>query len=122
MDSDAAIRAFAALAQSTRLAVVRHLIAVHPRDVAAGEIAKYCRVPHNTMSAHLAALVRARLVRVLRQGRRMAYGADLDGFRALLEFLIRDCGSCRPELAAQLLSTGTCNQTASLTTGNSHRS
>jgi DNA-binding transcriptional ArsR family regulator len=102
MDSKAAIRALAALAQPTRLAALRHLISVYPRDVSAGEIAKLCRVPHNTMSAHLAALTRAGLVKVHRQGRRMGYGAELDGFRALIGFLVRDCGGARPELGAPL--------------------
>jgi DNA-binding transcriptional ArsR family regulator len=120
MDSETAVRVLAALAQSTRLAVVRHLIAVHPRDVSAGDIAKLCQVPHNTMSAHLAALVRAGLVRVHRQGRRMGYGADLDGFRALIEFLIRDCGSSRPELGARFLGGGNGTSMGTLRDDNSH--
>jgi DNA-binding transcriptional ArsR family regulator len=71
------------------------------------------------MSAHLAALMRAGLVRVHRQGRRMGYGADLDGFRALVGFLIRDCGGGRPELGAQLFSSGNCTSVASLRDDNS---
>ena len=48
-----AIEGFGSLAQPTRLAAVRHLLAVHPQSLSAGEIARLCEVPHNTMSTHL---------------------------------------------------------------------
>ena len=51
------------------------------------------------MSTHLAVLTRAGLVTVEREGRSMLYGADLDGFRELLDFLMRDCCCGKPESA-----------------------
>ncbi len=93
-----AIEGFGSLAQETRLAAVRHLLAVHPRSLPAGEIARLCEVPHNTMSSHLGILSRAGLISVEKDGRSMNYRADVDGFRGLLEFLSRDCCNGRPEL------------------------
>jgi DNA-binding transcriptional ArsR family regulator len=104
MDKSNALAALAALAQPTRLDAFRRLIAAHPDALAAGEIARGCRVPHNTMSTHLAALTRAGLVDVRRAGRSMNYSADLKNFRALITFLTRDCCRGRPEICAPLLA------------------
>lgn len=93
-----AIEGFGSLAQPTRLAAIRHLLAVHPEGLPAGEIARLCEVPHNTMSTHLGILNRAGLVSVEKDGRSMNYRADVSGFRGLLDFLSRDCCHGRPEL------------------------
>lgn len=98
------IEALAALAQPTRLDVFRRLVKVHPDEIAAGEIARASRVPHNTLSAHLAVLTRAALVAVRRDGRMMHYSADIEGFRALIGFLMRNCGHGRAEICAPLFS------------------
>lgn len=98
----AAIEGFASLAQPTRLRALRLLLAAHPESLAAGEIAKACEVPHNTMSNHLAILTRAGLVAVEKDGRAMNYRADANGFRGLIDFLARDCCSGKPELCGLL--------------------
>jgi ArsR family transcriptional regulator, arsenate/arsenite/antimonite-responsive transcriptional repressor len=104
MDVSKTVAALTALAQPTRLAAFRRLLAAYPEVVAAGALAQHCRVPHNTMSTHLSTLVRARLVAVRRDGRSMNYRADLDGFRALVTFLTRDCCDGRPEICAPMLA------------------
>ncbi len=93
-----AIDGFGSLAQPTRLAAVRHLLAVHPQSLPAGEIARLCEVPHNTMSTHLGILSRAGLISAEKDGRAMNYRADVTGFRGLLRFLSQDCCHGRPEL------------------------
>ncbi|TMK48211.1 MAG: protein-tyrosine-phosphatase [Alphaproteobacteria bacterium] len=103
MDEYDAVAGLGSLGQSTRLAVLRNLLKVHPDGLNAGDIARMCEVPHNTMSAHLGVLSRAGLVLVERQGRVMNYRADLGGFRGLVEFLARDCCGGRPELCADIL-------------------
>ncbi len=103
MDHKKAQAAFAALAQPTRLKAFRKLIAAHPDGLPAGEIAEFCKVPHNTMSTHLAALMRGGLIAVTREGRSMNYRADLDGFRGLIDFLMRDCCGGRPEICAPVV-------------------
>jgi ArsR family transcriptional regulator, arsenate/arsenite/antimonite-responsive transcriptional repressor / arsenate reductase (thioredoxin) len=98
-----AINVLGSLSQATRLAVVRHLLSIHPGALGAGEIAKLCGVPHNTMSTHLSTLTRAGLIVVERQGRAMNYRIDLEGFRRLVSFLAQDCCQGRPELCADVL-------------------
>lgn len=94
----AALDGFGSLAQPTRLDAVRHLLAAHPKSLTAGDIARLCDVPHNTMSSHLGILQRAGLIAVDKTGRAMNYRADVAGFRALLDFLAGDCCGGRPEL------------------------
>jgi len=108
IDLTTAIESLTALAQPTRLQTFRHLLNAYPDRIAAGEIARACKVPHNTMSAHLAVLTRAGLIGVEREGRMMHYGADLDGFRALMRFLMHDCCKGRAEICAPLIAELTC--------------
>jgi arsenate reductase len=98
IDEIAAMEGLGSLAQPTRLAAFRRLLAAHPGSVAAGELAKACEAPHNTMSTHLGVLARAGLVKVERDGRTMNYRADLRAYRDLITFLTRDCCAGRPEL------------------------
>ncbi len=105
--TEAAIEGFGSLAQLTRLSAMRHLLAVHPDSLAAGEIARLCEVPHNTMSTHLNILSRAGLIAAEKDGRAMNYRADIDGFRGLLDFLARDCCNGRPELCGYLVGAKT---------------
>jgi ArsR family transcriptional regulator len=104
MESEEAILAFAALAQSTRLDVFRLLMEHEPDGLAAGEIARRMAVPHNTMSAHLAILTRAGLVKFERQSRSIIYRAELDAVRSLAGFLVKDCCGGKPEICAPLIA------------------
>jgi DNA-binding transcriptional ArsR family regulator len=104
MDESTAIEALAALAQPTRLAVFRHLAAAYPGEVPAGDIARHCDVPHNTMSSHLAVLTRAGLTTASRKGRVVSYRADLGRLGDLVSFLARDCCEGRPELCVPLIA------------------
>jgi len=96
----AAILAFGALAQETRLAVFRLLMRAVPEGLAAGEIAARVAVPPATLSFHLRHLEQAGLVSRRRESRHVVYAADLDGARALVRFLTRDCCGGRPEICA----------------------
>jgi arsenate reductase len=98
IDETSAIDGLGSLAQPTRMAVFRKLLAAHPGTVPAGELARMCDVPHNTMSTHLGVLSRAGLVEVERDGRAMNYRADIKTFRGLVRFLTSDCCNGRPEL------------------------
>jgi ArsR family transcriptional regulator, arsenate/arsenite/antimonite-responsive transcriptional repressor len=108
IDEDTAIASLTALAQQTRLAVFRTLIKVHPDEIAAGEIARALDVPHNTMSTHLAILARAGLIAARREGRVIHYSADIEGFRAVVAYLMRDCCNQRAEICAPLIAELTC--------------
>ena len=93
-----AISALAALAQPTRLAIFRLLIKHEPVGITAGVIADTIGAPHNTLSTHLAILVRAGLLRSSREGRTIIYRSNVDGMRTLLSFLVNDCCDGHPEL------------------------
>jgi len=103
METEPAILAMAALAQSTRLDVFRLLVKREPDGLAAGEIAKALAVPQNTMSAHLAVLSRAGLVTARRVSRSIVYRADLARLQAVMSFLVNDCCDGRPEICASLI-------------------
>ena len=94
MESEQAILALAALAQSTRLDVFRLLAKLEPEGLAAGDIA---------MSSHLAILSRAGLVTARRISRSIVYRADLKAFQAVVLFMLRDCCDGRPEICGPLI-------------------
>jgi ArsR family transcriptional regulator, arsenate/arsenite/antimonite-responsive transcriptional repressor len=98
MTSPHALSALAALGQPTRLAIFRLLMRCEPEGLPAGSIAETIGCPHNTLSTHLGILVRAGLVRGMRNGRSINYRADVDGMRALVGFLVTDCCEGHPEL------------------------
>jgi DNA-binding transcriptional ArsR family regulator len=98
MNQDEAIGALSALAQPTRLQVFRKLMSAGPLGLPAGAIAEAEKVPHNTMSTHLAILTRSGLVTSRRVGRSIIYMPDMDGTRALLSFLVADCCGGHPEV------------------------
>lgn len=102
MDEAGALEGLASLAQPTRLATLRRLIAAYPGTLSAGDLAKACDTPHNTMSTHLGVLMRAGLIEVERAGRTMNYRADVGAFRSLVTFLTRDCCGGRPELCGDI--------------------
>lgn len=103
-----AISALAALAQPTRLAIFRLLIKHEPVGITAGVIADTVGAPHNTLSSHLAILVRAGLLRSSREGRTIIYRSDVEGMQSLLSFLVHDCCDGHPELCNLLATSAEC--------------
>lgn len=93
-----AISALSALAQPTRLAIFRLLMKHEPVGITAGVIAETVGAPHNTLSSHLAIMVRAGLLRSSREGRTIIYRSDLAGMQTLLAFMVNDCCDGHPEL------------------------
>ena len=101
MDEPAIVAALSALAQPTRLRAFRRLANLYPDGLSAGDIARHCAVPHNTMSSHLAALARVGLVSGERRGRGVVYRADVPRFQETVRFLIDECCDGRPESCAR---------------------
>ncbi|MDH3220774.1 MAG: metalloregulator ArsR/SmtB family transcription factor [Gammaproteobacteria bacterium] len=111
MDIIDATRALGALAQESRLKAFRLLVRSGPEGMAAGRIADALRIPHNTMSTHLATLVNAGLVNSRRESRSIIYSIDFDGTRELLSFLMEECCQGEPEVclpALESLLPGNC--------------
>jgi DNA-binding transcriptional ArsR family regulator len=95
-----AIDALGALAQESRLAIIRLLFREGPNGLSAGAIAERLMVPAPTLSFHLAHLHRAGLVNSRREGQSIIYAASYPGMDALLTYLTEDCCRGRPENGA----------------------
>lgn len=108
MDEKSTIMALAALAQPTRLQTFRLLVAHEPDGVPAGELARLIGVPQNTKSAHLSTLSHAGLVSGERQSRSILYRADLDRFRAVALYLLKDCCGGNVSLCQPLIDDLAC--------------
>jgi len=105
MESKAAIRALAALAHDTRLAIFRLLVQAGEEGMAVGAIAERLDLAPATLSFHLASLRHAGLVAARRDGRTLYQVTDYAAMNALLGYLSEnccqgaDCGvaSCAPQ-------------------------
>ena len=98
MELSKALTIFSALSQEMRLNTLRWLIAAEPQGLTAGEIAALLEARANTLSANLAILTQAALVRSQREGRQIRYFARLDTVQALTLFLMRDCCGGNPAI------------------------
>ena len=108
MDKNKAAASFAALGLPSRIQIVRLLVKAGAEGMLAGEIGERLKVRQNTMSANLAVLWRAGLIRKERQGRSIRYFADFDGIGELLSFLMEDCCGGRPELCRTIIDEIAC--------------
>ena len=104
METTTAVAALGALAQTTRLEAFRLLVRAEPAGLPAGEVARLLEIPQNTGSSHLSILSNAGLVMSQREGRSVVYRADLDAFRELTLFLLKDCCNGRADLCAPLIA------------------
>jgi DNA-binding transcriptional ArsR family regulator len=104
MDTEHAIATLAALAQATRLEAFRLLVSHEPQGLPAGELARLLEVPQNTLSAHLNVLAHAKLVSRERRSREIIYRANLDRFREVTLFMLKDCCGGRPDLCGALVA------------------
>src|SRR5271166_2702431 len=102
MESSDAARVFGALAQESRLGVLRLLLAQGPNGLSAGELAERLGAPASTTSFHLSALERAGLISATRQGRQIIYAVRIVTLRELLVFLTEACCGGRPELCGDI--------------------
>jgi ArsR family transcriptional regulator, arsenate/arsenite/antimonite-responsive transcriptional repressor len=104
MDTSNALAGLSALAQESRLKIFRLLVQRGPEGMAAGDIARNLKLPHNTLSSHLGILSRASLVKSRKESRSIIYSVDLKGTRDLLTFLVQDCCRGRPEVCEPLIA------------------
>lgn len=104
MDQEAAIDAFAALAQSSRMMIFRLLVTEGPEGLQVGEISKKLNIVTSTLSGHLAVLKRAGLLEASRHQREIHYSANLNTVNALIGFLLADCCKGRVENCSEILS------------------
>jgi DNA-binding transcriptional ArsR family regulator len=100
--------AFAALAQATRLRIVRMLVKAGPDGMAAGAIAEASDVSASNVSFHLKELEHSGLINARREARSIIYSADYKALRGLIEFLMKDCCAGHPEICVPALAQVCC--------------
>lgn len=91
MDENIAVKALAALAQTSRLRVFRAIVGAGPDGMQPGQLSQALAVPANTLSFHLKELHHAGLVSVQREGRFLRYRADMPAMQSLVGFLTDHC-------------------------------
>lgn len=96
MDTKAAVRSLAALAQDSRLEVFRLLVQAGPEGLAAGDIAERLGMPGSTLSFHVKTLSQAGLVEPRQESRFIYYSARFDAMNDLIAFLGENCCGGRP--------------------------
>ncbi|HVK54490.1 MAG TPA: metalloregulator ArsR/SmtB family transcription factor [Burkholderiales bacterium] len=99
METKNAVKALAALAQDSRLAVFRMLIQSGPEGLPAGKIGELTGISPSSLSFHLKELTHAEMVSSRQEGRFVIYAANFSTMNALLAFLTENCcggGSCEP--------------------------
>jgi len=82
-----ALKALAALAQDTRLAIFRLLIQEGPEGLSAGVISEVLQVPPTTLSFHLSQLSDAGVLKSYKDGRTVMYAAKNKTIKNLINYL-----------------------------------
>ncbi|MEL7105233.1 MAG: metalloregulator ArsR/SmtB family transcription factor [Pseudomonadota bacterium] len=100
MNDEQAAHFLGALANPTRLAIVRHLVRAGPEGAAAGAIAASVDATPSRASFHLAALAELGVVSAERQSRSMIYHINFDRLGSVLRYFIEECCAGNPVLRA----------------------
>ena len=100
MDESQAISALGALAQETRLRIIRFLIEVGPDGAPAGDIGKSLGASSSRLSFHLSNLENAGLILSRRDSRRIIYTVDFEQVGGLMDYLLTDCCKDHPAILA----------------------
>ncbi|WP_153111808.1 ArsR/SmtB family transcription factor [Propionivibrio limicola] len=100
MENKDAVTAFAALAQESRLSVLRLLIQNGPEGLTPGVICEQLDLPAPTLSFHLKTLAQAGLVVATQEGRFVRYRAAMPAVNALIAFLTENCCQGQPARCA----------------------
>ena len=102
MNTTRAIAALGALAHEHRLAIYRLLVERGPEGLSAGAIGQSVGLGPSSLTFHLQALQRARLVTQVRVSRQLIYSADFGVMARLIAYLTDNCcaaatDTCVPE-------------------------
>lgn len=96
------VKALAALAQPTRLAIYRLLVACGPEGMAAGQVAEKLKVSPATLSFHFRTLSHAGLLGSRQDGRFIYYAANFTVMSGIVAYLTENCcggdaAACQPK-------------------------
>lgn len=98
MDERKIAAAFSALAQETRLLLLKELAKAGSEGLAAGKAAERLGVSASNLSFHLKELERAGLVAARRQGRTILYAADGTALGDVVKFMFENLQAARPRV------------------------
>ena len=108
MDADEAIEMLGALAQETRLEIVRYLIRRGDQGASAGEVAGHLEASASRASFHLSTLQNAGVLTSERRSRQIIYRPDSRNLGGLIAFLLNDCCDNHPDILACCLPKDGC--------------
>ncbi len=91
MDQAQAIECFAALAQNSRLAILKLLMRQTPGELRVGDISRQLGIVPSTLSGHLSVLRRCGLLQSRRKQREIFYSVDLETINDLMLFIVEEC-------------------------------
>jgi len=91
MEPTQVVRALAAIAHESRLAVFRLLVSIGPDGLAAGTVAEMLGIAPSALSFHLKDLTQAGLLTQRPDGRRLIYSANFEAMQALIGYLTANC-------------------------------
>ncbi len=100
MDRSKALAALAALANETRLDLIRLLVVAGNDGLTAGNIARALDHSASRLSFHLAQLEQAGLITSRRVARNIYYAVDPAGMGGTIGYLMADCCQGHPEVMA----------------------
>ena len=100
MEQSRVQEALAALANETRLDLVRLLMPCGATGMAQGEIARRLEISASRLAFHLAQLERAGLVAARRESRNVYYAAKAAEIGRVLGFVLHDCCAAHPVVSA----------------------
>jgi len=92
--------ALAALANETRLDLVRLLMPCGAQGMAQGEIARHLDISASRLAFHLTQLEQAGLVAARRESRNVFYAAIAPEIGRVLGFVLHDCCAADPQVSA----------------------
>jgi len=97
MKSAQVVKALAALAQPTRLAIYRLLVERGQEGMAAGQVAEKLKAAPATLSFHFKILSHAGLVDSRQDGRFVYYAANFVVMNDMLAYLTENCCAGKPD-------------------------
>lgn len=101
MDQSLALNALSALANKTRLEIVRLLVPKGSCGLAAGDIATRLDSSASRLSFHLNVLEHAGLISARREGRFQRYSVNHAHLGGVIGYLLNDCCKAHPDICAR---------------------
>ncbi|MEM7025863.1 MAG: metalloregulator ArsR/SmtB family transcription factor [Pseudomonadota bacterium] len=100
MKEHLALEMLGALAQQTRLRIVRYLVQCGDEGASAGDVGKQVEATSSRASFHLSALEHAGVISSERRSRHIIYRANIENLGGLISFLLNDCCDNHPDIRA----------------------